>query len=481
MVASVAAASVERDTGGERLLAAVRELLGEVEQDAPLAPLHALARAQSERLSQRLQVAVVGEVNSGKSTMVNALVGRRAAETSSGENTYVNWWFRHGSPERVVVRRPNGELDELSVGAPLGDVARGDPEPVTVFLESSLLEELTVIDTPGLYSLRSENSDEAKLLLDQARTQSELGAARADAVIYLTSSELPGERDRGTLVGFTSAFGSVRAAPTNALLVLSRIERRAERRSAEPPLVQGATLAQRYRDDLFSCVWDIAPVSALAALVVRAGEVDEPVAAEVVALAEETDEAARRGLLRTPRSVSEGVRARGLERLAPLADSLSYYGLAVLLRAVDAGARTPAQLGRALEEASLIRADKALAALEAASYAERESLGQAAARLRARCEALRLSSSALSSFADARSVLDPAVGFEPGARAELTALFAPAGDDPPMPSGRARERASAWVARANSVTTATPQQRALALRAAARYGAIAQADKAGVR
>jgi 50S ribosome-binding GTPase len=492
MTAFAAAVRSERDASGERLLTAVRERLGEVEGDAALGPLHGLARLLEERLSEPLRVAVIGEVNSGKSTMVNALVGRRAAETSSGENTYVNWWFRHGSPERVLVRRPSGETDELPVGAPLGEVARGDAEPVTVFLESPLLEELTVIDTPGLYSLRSENSDEARLLLEQARAQSEVGVARADAVIYLTSSELPGERDRGTLTGFTSAFGSVRVAPTNALLILSRIERRAERRSAEPPLAQGMRLAERYRDDLFSCVWDIQPVSALSALVARTGEVDDEVADEVRLLADETRESGRRALLRTPRAVSEGVRARRLERLALLADELSYYGLGVLLDAADRGAQSAIELACALEEASglgsvealirttfsarsaLIRADAALATLEAASYAQRGYLGEAAGRLRARVEELRLSSSALSDLTDARTVLDPAIGFESDERDELTALFAPTNGGPAVAPKHARTRAAAWLSRANSVTTATPQQRALALRAATRYGAIAR-------
>src|SRR5256885_16744552 len=51
------------------------------------------------RLSAPLQVAVAGRIKSGKSTLVNALIGRRGAPTDVGEGT------------RVVTRIPYGIVD----------------------------------------------------------------------------------------------------------------------------------------------------------------------------------------------------------------------------------------------------------------------------------------------------------------------------------------------------------------------------------
>jgi predicted GTPase len=48
-------------------------------------------------LGQPLKVAVAGQVSAGKSTLVNAIVGERVAETGKAETTQVNWWFRQGA------------------------------------------------------------------------------------------------------------------------------------------------------------------------------------------------------------------------------------------------------------------------------------------------------------------------------------------------------------------------------------------------
>src|SRR5690242_12571936 len=52
-------------------------------------------------LSEPLCVAVAGRVSAGKSTLVNALLGRRIAATGAGETTRVTATYRHGTPERV--------------------------------------------------------------------------------------------------------------------------------------------------------------------------------------------------------------------------------------------------------------------------------------------------------------------------------------------------------------------------------------------
>jgi hypothetical protein len=276
-------------------------------------------------------------------------------------------------------------------------------------------------------------------------------------------------------------------------MLLSRAERRADRGSATPPLEQMRRLARRYRSELFSCVWDIAPVSALAAALARTGRVDATVAAEVSSLAA-TSGVERRRLLVSDTHLRGGLAARGLPALSALCDAgLGAYEAGALLAAADAGHTSAAELAAALEAASgmaavddlmrrtfaergeIILVDAALADLERQSYRLRQALlRQAASRLRARCEAFRSAHPELQDLVDARTAVDPAARLEPEEQAELAALFGGAVRRPS--ADEAAGRALAWLARANAPHT-TPLQRALAMRAHVRYAALLRATE----
>src|SRR2546430_10311936 len=60
------------------------------------------------RLSEPLRVAIAGRLKSGKSTLVNALIGRRVAPTEVGECTRIVTQFRYGTADRVDVVRRGG-------------------------------------------------------------------------------------------------------------------------------------------------------------------------------------------------------------------------------------------------------------------------------------------------------------------------------------------------------------------------------------
>jgi hypothetical protein len=138
------------------------------------------------RLDEPLRVALAGTLKSGKSTLLNALIGEEIAPTDATECTRVVTWFRQSSTPRVdltvtggeqrrlPVLRTDGQLT-LDLGVPADRVER-----LTVSWPSSLLDDYTVIDTPGTSSNSRDVSERTlRLLAPEDRP------CEADAVVYL--------------------------------------------------------------------------------------------------------------------------------------------------------------------------------------------------------------------------------------------------------------------------------------------------------
>lgn len=176
-------------------------------------------------------VVVTGPVSSGKSTLVNALVGRRVAPTGAGECTRLTARYARGPVDRLDVvlsdgtRRPLPLVDGGRVPASVGDrlgVAPADVDHLLVTLTSDALDGLTVVDTPGAGSARRP----------AAATD---GAADAEAaLVVLPSSARPDEVDR--------LAGAARCGPAGVVAVLGRADTVG---SAEDADVVAATLSRR--------------------------------------------------------------------------------------------------------------------------------------------------------------------------------------------------------------------------------------------
>src|SRR5918911_4748200 len=122
------------------------------------------------RLSEPLRIAIAGRLKAGKSTLVNALIGRRVAPTEVGECTRLVTQFRYGTSDRVDVVRRNGSrvslpLDEAGMIPQRLGVPRAETAYVDVTLTSDHLRDLTVVDTPGLSSANTSVSDQARRFL----------------------------------------------------------------------------------------------------------------------------------------------------------------------------------------------------------------------------------------------------------------------------------------------------------------------------
>ncbi|GGP39063.1 dynamin family protein [Saccharothrix coeruleofusca] len=297
------------------------------------------------RLSAPLQVAVAGRIKSGKSTLVNALIGRRVAPTDVGECTRLVTRFQYGTVDRVEVVFTDGRKQVLPfdpagmIPADLGvDIAR--VSHVEAYLTNAVLRDLTVIDTPGLGSLDAASVARTEALLagEQALDPvSRNAVAGAEAVLYVVTQGVRSD-DQQALAAFTAATASREAGPVNAIAVLNKADTIAAETvdGADGDTWKAAVLlAQRQARTLKPRVADVLPVIGLVAESAETGGFTSADADALRKLAL-LDEATRDTMLMSADlfaawecDVPAGVRARLLEKL-------DLYGIRCALQALDA-------------------------------------------------------------------------------------------------------------------------------------------------
>ncbi|AIJ27068.1 isoniazid inducible gene protein IniC [Amycolatopsis methanolica 239] len=189
------------------------------------------------RLGAPLQVAVAGRIKSGKSTLVNALIGRRVAPTDVGECTRLVTRFQYGTVDRIEVVFTGGHKQVLpfapdgSIPAELGvDISK--VSHIEAYLTSAVLQDMTVIDTPGLGSLDAASVSRTEQLLGAAQAEdggdeldetSRNAVAGAEAVLYVVTQGVRAD-DQQALAAFTAATASREAGPVNAIAVLNKAD-----------------------------------------------------------------------------------------------------------------------------------------------------------------------------------------------------------------------------------------------------------------
>src|SRR3954467_14916180 len=250
-------------------------------------------RKISGRLGEPLRVAIAGRLKAGKSTLVNALIGRRVAPTAVGECTRVVTRFRYGTADRVDVVGRDGARRSLPlddegmlpqrVGAPAGRVAYVD-----VSLTSEKLRDLTVVDTPGLASADSRASARAREAVGvstapfdadiDADSASEVAAA--EAVVYVFTQAVRAD-DVRALEAFRDASARLASSPINALGVFGKVDTLVGG-AADPWPVAGPLAAQQGAL-LARTVSEVVPVVGLLA---ETGEAGRLTAADCAALKE---------------------------------------------------------------------------------------------------------------------------------------------------------------------------------------------------
>lgn len=169
----------------------IRDARGEFSADARISAQAAVELAACERrLDEPLRVALTGTLKSGKSTLLNALVGEEIAPTDATECTRVVTWFSRSDSPRVDLTHDGGRHTSLPVrrtaghlSLDLGPVTADRVERLEVGWPSSLLGHYTLVDTPGTSSNSREVSARTLAFLTP-----EEGTCEADAVVYLMRS-----------------------------------------------------------------------------------------------------------------------------------------------------------------------------------------------------------------------------------------------------------------------------------------------------
>ncbi len=328
------------------------------------------------RLGAPLQVAVAGRIKSGKSTLVNALIGRRVAPTDVGECTRLVTRFQYGTVDRVEVVLANGAKKVLSFAAD-GMIPAGlgiDLDTVShleVYLTNAVLRGMTVIDTPGLGSLDAASMGRTEGLLGgsggsggSGGTSTELddtsrsAVAGAEAVLYVVTQSVRAD-DQQALSAFTAATAGREAGPVNAIAVLNKAD------TIAPESVQGAEgdlwkaasiLAEKQAGALTPRVAGVLPVIGLLAETAESGGFTSADADAVRALSELDDDILETMLMSADIftswecEVPAGTRVRLLERL-------DLYGIRCGVEAFRAEpAITAGALRRTILEASGLEA-----------------------------------------------------------------------------------------------------------------------------
>ncbi|MFJ4982350.1 dynamin family protein [Streptomyces sp. NPDC088732] len=316
--------------GNGELCARVLRLCDATEPMLPPGPAVDAVAAVRQRLGERtLRIAVGGRMNAGKSTLVNALLGRRLAATAATECTMLVAWFRRGVQNRVEVRRADGRVYHVP-SAPGGGIPRdparlGSPreeiEEIVVEVTDSLgADDYTLVDTPGMDTLSG---------LDEVAMRA---LAQADALLYVMPH--PGAGDAEALQALRMK-ADARMTALNVVGVLSRVDELGS--GVGDPWPGARRVAATYTRRLTGMVTEVVPVAGLLAQTAMGDEFTERDTALVRRLAASDSVALDRALYSPDdflRWADGPLSADQRQRVFTL---LGRYGIATAVAAVSSG------------------------------------------------------------------------------------------------------------------------------------------------
>lgn len=139
--------------------------------------------------SEPLMIMVMGEFSTGKSSFINALLGKEVAVVNATPTTAVITKLRYGRQEKLFVHYKDGRVEEKDTADFARLSAQGDKKAnefhrtlsfVERVLPLKILKDMTIIDSPGLNSLVESHTQATKAF-----------TGKADVVFWMFSAEDP--------------------------------------------------------------------------------------------------------------------------------------------------------------------------------------------------------------------------------------------------------------------------------------------------
>lgn len=215
-----------------------------------------------EAAEGRFTVAVVGQMRSGKSSLLNSLIGQVRAVVGVNETTATINWFRYGEGTQNGIFRvtwEDGSTDDLDIAEIVDWV--GDSEKasrttkIDFFTDSEFLKVANIVDTPGTRSVIGSHEDTLRgFLLEEATIRE---GERADAILYVLPP-VAGATDEDLLREFDSKTRLPGSSPYNSIAVLHKWETL----NADDPYEEARRKAETASRSLEKLVSKVVPVSA---------------------------------------------------------------------------------------------------------------------------------------------------------------------------------------------------------------------------
>jgi hypothetical protein len=222
----------------DRAVAAFGRAAGMLGPDPAAESVRVLLDEHRSRLLSTLRVAVVGRVSSGKSTLVNALLGGHRVATGVTELTYNVNWLRYSPEPGILVHFRDGQPSQWRELADLERMtvrASDDPgrqaflsriDYIEVRDANPQLHDFDIIDTPGLDShFRSDSANTLRFLgraEEDVRAATMAHSSQADALVMVFARGLA-QNEAELLADFRGA-GLATATPITAIGALTKVE-----------------------------------------------------------------------------------------------------------------------------------------------------------------------------------------------------------------------------------------------------------------
>lgn len=231
-----------------------------------------------DSLRTRFTVAIIGQMRAGKSTLLNALIGRRLAPTGVSETTATVNWFRHGEGDlcdHFRVHWNDGSSEDHPLEAVTQWLGQSDQatrtQALDFFADAPFLLRANIVDTPGTRSvLNAHEATVRGFLAERLEAETLHHGGRADAIIYVINP-VARQDDRDLLALFEERTRPPGASAYNSIAVMQKWEHLEDGGNA---LQAAQRKCQRLRVQLEGKVAEVIPVSGMLALLAA----EQPVA-----------------------------------------------------------------------------------------------------------------------------------------------------------------------------------------------------------